>query len=135
MSKLKILFRVWWTRNLLEAPRQTWFQYLPKFLIFFKCSKLVEIAGTEAEKYMFICLFESIDFKDPKIQNGTKDLAKTQFLSQHLTIYSSQSAFLDYFAQVCLFSSLFLTKQRLLKQHAKNKPSASISAILASASN
>lgn len=61
---------------------------------------MVEIAGSDAEKYMFICLFESIDFKDPKIQNGSKDQAKTQFLIQHLTSCSSQTNFLDYFAQV-----------------------------------
>lgn len=58
------------------------------------------MSGAEAEKYMFICLFESIDFKDPKILNGSKDQAKTQFLVQHLTNCSSHSSFLDYFSQV-----------------------------------
>jgi hypothetical protein len=58
------------------------------------------MTGIEAEKYMFICLFEGIDFKDAKIMNGSKDQSKTQFLVQCLTTCSSHSSFLDYFSQV-----------------------------------
>jgi len=47
-----------------------------------------------------MCLFDSLDFKDPKVQNGTKEQTKTQFLVQQLTLCSSHSNFLDYFTQV-----------------------------------
>ena len=58
------------------------------------------MAGMEAEKYMFVCLLENVDFKDTKIMNGTKDQSKTQFLVQCLTTCSNHSSFVDYFAQV-----------------------------------
>jgi len=71
---------------------------------------LVELSGTEARRYMLTCLFESLDFKDPKVQNGSKDQTKTQFLVQQLTLWSSHSNFLDYFTQVIEHS---LQKQSL----------------------
>ena len=78
--------------------------------------KLVEIAGPDAAKYLFICLFESIDFKDPKIQNGSKDSAKTQFLIQHLTSSSSESSFLDYFAQVLFIHSFPIESAKVIEK-------------------
>ncbi len=58
------------------------------------------MAGLDAEKFLLTLLFQSLDFKDPKVQNGTKENAKTQFLTQHLTSSSNHSNFVDYFAQV-----------------------------------
>ena len=69
-------------------------------LIKFFFLQLVDSLGNEAEKYMFICLFESIDFKDPKTHSGARDQLKTQLLTQRLTSCSSHSTFMDYFSQV-----------------------------------
>ena len=49
---------------------------------------------------MLICLLESLDFKDSKVQSGTKEQTKVQFLTQQLTGCGNNSNFLDYFAQV-----------------------------------
>jgi len=63
-------------------------------------NSLVSSEGVEAEKYMLICLFESIDFKDSKVQSGNKDQSKTQFLAQRLMSSSNSETFIDYFSQV-----------------------------------